>query len=99
MKEYAKDFYMSPAWRHTREAYVKKMKGLCELCLAKGIYKAGDIVHHKIHITPENVGDPSITLSFDNLCLVCRDHHAELHSNKEGARFIFDENGRLILPG
>ena len=63
MKEYARGFYSSKAWKDTREAYKKYRGGLCETCLSKGIYKAGEIVH----------------LSFDNLLLVCRDCHAAEH--------------------
>ena len=90
-------FYQSKRWRQTKDAYISYRKGLCERCLARGLYKTGDIVHHKIHITAETLNDPSVTLNFDNLELVCRDCHAELHSNKEGARFTLDEQGRLIF--
>ena len=97
-KDYAKAFYTSKVWEKTRRGFVKYKGGLCERCLAKGIYNPGVIVHHKIHITPENIGDPSVTLNFDNLELVCRECHADVHSSKEGKRFIIDENGRVIIP-
>ena len=97
-QDYAKAFYTSAAWLKTRRGYFKYRGGLCERCLAKGLYVPGIIVHHKIHITPENIGDPSITLNFDNLELVCRDCHADVHSAKEGKRFIIDENGRVVSP-
>lgn len=96
-KDYAKAFYTSKVWEKTRRVFVKYKGGLCERCLAKGIYNPGVIVHHKIHITPENVGDPSVTLNFDNLELVCRECHADVHSSKEGKRFTIDENGRVIF--
>lgn len=79
MKEYARKFYSSRAWKKTREAYKAYRGGLCERCLAKGQYNAGVIVHHKIYISPENIGNPMVTLSWDNLELVCRACHDEEH--------------------
>lgn len=95
MQDYAKQFYSSKAWKETRRAYTQFKGGLCERCLAKGIYRAGDLVHHKTHITPANINDPNITLSFDNLQLVCRDCHAAIHDKKK-RRYKFDDMGRLI---
>ncbi len=97
MKPYAEAFYKSKTWEKTRAAYISYRKGLCERCLAKGIYSPGVIVHHKTHITPENINDPKITLSFDNLQLVCRNCHADAHSSREGKRFLLDEDGRVIF--
>lgn len=96
MKDYAKTFYKSQAWKDTRNAYAKSKGGLCEVCLAKGIYRSGEIVHHKIHLTPENIADPSVSLNWDNLQLVCRDCHAQLHDNKQ-RRYKLDELGRVIF--
>lgn len=67
---------------------------MCEVCLAKGIYKPGVIVHHKIHLTPELIAQPEITLSFDNLQLLCRDCHALAHRPEK--RYKCDELGRII---
>ena len=94
MKEYAKWFYLSQVWKDTRDNYVRSVGGLCEECLKDGIVTAGVIVHHKIHITPENIHDENITLSHDNLKLVCRDCHAKEHRNKK--RYSVDELGRII---
>ena len=94
MKEYARSFYLSPAWRNCRDAYAKRVGGLCERCLAKGLYTPGEIVHHKVHITPENITDEHITLSFDNLELLCRDCHADEHA-KIGKRYRVDEFGKV----
>lgn len=94
MKDYAKEFYKSKTWQDCRAAYIRQARGLCEVCLAKGIYKAGDTVHHKTHITPRNIHDPNITLSFDNLQLLCRDCHAAIHSGKV-IRYKVDEMGRI----
>ena len=96
MKDYAKTFYKSQAWKDTRNAYAKSKGYLCEVCLAKGIYRSGEIVHHKIHLSPENIADPSVSLNWDNLQLVCRDCHAQLHDNKQ-RRYKLDELGRVIF--
>ena len=76
-------FYDSEAWKNCREAYRKSKGGLCELCLKNGIVKAGRIVHHKIHLDADNIGDPNVTLNWDNLELVCMDCHAAEHGNKK----------------
>ena len=102
MKEYAKTFYKSEAWKKCREAYAKSKGELCEVCLSKGFYVPGEIVHHKIHITPKNILDPNVTLDWKNLQLVCRRCHAEIHhrnDTQQGRRYEVDSFGRaIILP-
>lgn len=97
MKDYAKGFYKSQAWKKCRAAYARSVGGLCEICLGKGIVKAGEIVHHKVHINPDNIGDPNVILDWTNLQLVCRDCHAEQHGG--GRRYRVDEMGRVIIGG
>lgn len=58
--------------------------GLCERCLAKGLYTPGKVVHHKIHLTPENISDPRVALGWENLQLLCQDCHAAVHRRKIG---------------
>lgn len=96
MKPFAERFYKGKAWQKTREAYWQYRQGLCEICLSKGIIKPCEIVHHKIELTPDNITDPTIALSFDNLQAVCRDCHADLH-NKSLRRYKIDELGRVII--
>ena len=93
-RDFAKPFYHSPEWKHCQAEYVKASHGLCEVCLQKGIITPGVIVHHKIHLTPENIEVPEITTGFGNLMLVCRDCHARLH--KPERRYKVDELGRVI---
>ena len=95
MKDFARQFYSSDTWKETRKAYKKSVGGLCELCLAEGRYTPGDIVHHKIHLTPGNISNPGIALDWGNLQLVCRDHHAQIHS-KQG-RYMIGENGKVTI--
>lgn len=97
MKDFATTFYTSRAWANTRAAYRKSVGGLCERCLANGLIVPGEIVHHKVHITPQNIYDPSITLSFDNLELVCRECHAIEHGAHR-KRYKVDEFGRVTAP-
>lgn len=95
-REYAQHLYSSQAWANCRNAYRSKVGGLCEVCASKGLIVPGEIVHHKIHLTPANVDDPKIALNFDNLQLVCRDCHAEIHKRKK--RYKVDEYGRVYVP-
>ena len=95
MKDYARQFYSSKAWQRTRESYAKSKRNLCEVCLAKGIITPAEIVHHKIELTPQNITDPSITLSFDNLQCVCRECHAAAHGARQ-TRWKVDDFGRVF---
>ena len=97
MREFAAAFYKSKAWKDCRAAYIRRVGGLCERCLERGVYRAGEIVHHKVYITPETVGDPSVLLSFGNLELLCRECHGEEHGRLK-KRYRFDEDGRCVCP-
>lgn len=98
MKEYAKAFYKSAAWKHTQAAYKSKMGGLCERCRANGMISPGVIVHHKTYLTPENIYNPSIALAFDNLELLCQACHNQEHTGIV-RRYKVDELGRVISEG
>lgn len=72
---------------------------MCEICLQKGVYSPAYIVHHKIHLTSENINDESITLDWSNLQAVCKPCHDEIHNycgRKTTKRYEIDENGRVI---
>lgn len=86
-------FYKSRAWEKCRADYVKKVGGLCERCLSMGIYNAGKIVHHKKELTPENYKDPSVSLNFDNLMLLCHSCHEQVHRGMK--RYSFDAEGNV----
>lgn len=72
------------------------------LCCRCG--RPAEEVHHKIHLTPRNIGDVSITMNMDNLECLCKDCHFKEHENdkKRGRTlgkdyaYTFDENGMLI---
>lgn len=95
MKEYAKHFYKSIKWQDCRNAYSTSVGGLCERCLKAGEYTPGEIVHHKIPITPENINNPEITLSWDNLELLCRDCHSLVHNGSK-RRYKVDAYGHVV---
>lgn len=102
MQEWKQKFYGSQAWKVTRENYKKHVNGLCEKCLIKGLYVPGEIVHHKKHLTALNVNDPSVSLAFDKLELLCRKCHAEEHPEvyrrkKYEKRYEINEFGGIIL--
>ena len=96
MKTFAEKFYKSQAWKNTRDQFMRSRGGLCELCWANGIAKAGEIVHHKVELTPDNINDVNIALGWDNLQLVCRECHAKYHDRRQ-RRYKLDELGRVII--
>ncbi len=93
MKDFARQFYSSAAWKGCRGAYASSKRGLCEVCLSKGLYVPAEIVHHKIELTPDNIDDPNITLNWNNLQCLCRECHAAAHGSQK--RWKVDENGRV----
>ena len=91
-KEFAKDFYSSKAWLKCREGYIKSVFGLCEKCGKKGY-----IVHHIVPITAENINNPDITLSWNNLMYLCTSCHNIIHGKEMNRRrAVFDEQGNMI---
>ncbi len=67
------------------------------MCLEQGIYTKAEIVHHKTFITPENINDVNITLNWDNLIALCREHHSLVHGAHKGRRYMVDEEGNVII--
>lgn len=96
MKDFAKGFYKSRTWQRTRDAYCASRGGLCEDCLTQGRYTVGVIVHHMKELTPDNIGDPGISLAWDNLRLLCRDCHGKRHSTTP-KRYKVDESGHVVV--
>lgn len=98
MREFAKAFYESPAWRRTRAYILKRDAGLCVHCGEPGV-----IVHHKIELTPRNIDDPAIALGEDNLETVCRTCHALIHEGTpplaDGLAFDADGNNMSRIVG
>lgn len=93
MREFAREFYLSKEWRETRTYIVQRDHGLCVKCGA-----LGRIVHHKEHLTPQNIHNPAIALGEDNLELLCRNCHALAHASDlpTDCGLMFDEDGNLV---
>ena len=89
-------FYTSHAWRKCRASFLKECGGLCQICLSKGLIEPATQVHHKIHLTADNVNDPAVTLSHKNLMALCESCHAEQHRTK---RWRCDALGHINLGG
>ena len=101
-RNFAKPFYNSPEWQKVRQAVLMRDRFLCVKC-----GKPAEEVHHKKHLTPENIGDPRITMNMDNLISLCKDCHFEEHRGEHGQGrkagqfrdeypYEFDVNGMLI---
>ena len=96
MRDFAKTFYKSQAWKNCRDRYARQVGGLCERCLENGMIVSGEIVHHKIHLNPANISDESVTLNPDNLVSLCRECHKARHGAREH-RYKVDELGRVEI--
>lgn len=70
--------------------------GMCERCFSRGVFRPAKVVHHIEHVTPENVNDPHVTLSYDNFQRLCQDCHAAVHAGGEESRVTFDEFGNVV---
>lgn len=101
-RDFAYSFYNSKRWKNTRNAYMKSVSNLCEKCRAAGLIVPAEIVHHKVHIEPDTINDPNVSLSWDNLQALCRNCHAAVHEaeynkNKTPSRYSIDENGNVTI--
>lgn len=81
---WARKFYSSKTWQDCRNEYAKRARHLCEDCLRRGIYRPGEIVHHKIELDPITIEKPEVALNFENLELLCRECHAKRHDIQGG---------------
>lgn len=85
-------FYKSDRWHLARSIIIARANGLCEKCGAPGLE-----VHHKIHLTVDNVDDVSISINPGNLIYLCKDCHNEVHGRfKSKVDYKFDENGNVV---
>ena len=93
MRDNARRFYDSTAWRKTQAAFIASKHYTCERC-----GRAARIVHHKVYITLQNIDDVNITLSWDNLQALCLPCHNTEHGHGVGLTdgIRFDEQGNLV---
>ena len=99
-RAFAKQFYDSEEWAGVRKAALIRDGYLCVKC-----GNPAEEVHHIIHLTPENIGDPKVTMNLDNVISLCKDCHFAQHrkDKADGIRkkhgiplYHFDENGYLV---
>ena len=91
-KDYATQFYNSRAWIKCRDGFMGSKGYICERCGGLAY-----ICHHIIHITPANIHDPNITLSWDNLMALCVEDHNNIHGSTSTAEgLMFDSRGNLV---
>lgn len=95
-REQIKSFYKTKAWQRCRDGYAASVGGLCERCKANGMIVSGEIVHHKIHLNARNVMDESVALNWDNLELLCRKCHGDMHRTV-ARRYTLEKNGHVHI--
>ncbi|MFT9056937.1 MAG: HNH endonuclease signature motif containing protein [Ethanoligenens sp.] len=92
-RPFAEYFYKSKRWRKCRDGFMQSRHFICERCGQRAT-----VAHHKVHIIPDNINDPGITLSWDNLQALCADCHAKVHGNGTGVPdgYAFDAEGNMV---
>lgn len=99
MKPWAERFYNSDAWRACRDSFLKSKGYLCERCSTPDDPHIAKIAHHKTYLTAQNVNDPRISLSWENLEALCQDcHNKEHHRAERAKRYTFDAEGNILPP-
>ena len=78
MKPWAEQFYNSEAWHACRDAFLQSKGYLCERCSTPHNPVVAKIAHHKTYLTKQNVNDPNIALSWNNLEALCQDCHNKI---------------------
>ena len=102
-KSFSKPFYNSKEWEKVRAYCLMRDQYTCQDC-----GRPAQEVHHKVHLTEHNIGNPAIALNPDNLVSLCRDCHFARHRgdqvagrNKHAAGVLpeitFDENGNAVV--
>lgn len=87
-----KKFYNSKQWRRVGKYVIKLKKGICEEC-----GRRGNEVHHIIPLTNQNVDNPKISLSVENLQLLCTScHNAKRSKSYLREDVVFSKDGELL---
>ena len=96
---FASWFYVTRAWRETREAVLAERGYLCERCHAQGRIEPATEVHHIRPLTRQNMHDPDIALNPDNLMALCTRCHDEIHAEMAGRqkRYTVGADGSVEL--
>jgi len=82
MAEYSKlkTFYAGKRWHDFRLMLIAERGPVCQRCRRVVTTPLDLIGHHNTELTPENVGNPRISLNPDNVILVCHSCHDEIHN-------------------
>lgn len=90
-KAFAKSFYNSKEWAATR-TYILKRDGYH--CTEPGCPNTATEVHHIIELTPENIGNPAITMSETNLRSLCHECHQRITKQMKTC----EQKGNVLVP-
>ena len=96
-REFSRAFYKSSAWQSCRASYIRSKGGLCEDCLQRGLITPGAEVHHIVELTPDNIGNPAVTLSWGTLRLLCHNCHTKRHARSTGRRYSIDQQTGAVV--
>ena len=94
-RELRRKAYNSTAWRNLRLAHIKN-EPLCQRCLAKGIVKPADHVHHKVSPFRNGEIDWGLLLDQDNLESICAECHGEEHGREESPEETIEKLEALL---
>jgi 5-methylcytosine-specific restriction endonuclease McrA len=86
-------FYDSKQWRKLSKAFLLSKNYICERCGSPA-----ELVHHKLHLTADNMSNPAVSLNPDLLEALCQNCHNNEHFGSGGAvlsGLAFDNNGDL----
>lgn len=96
-KEFSKRFYNSQRWQKTRAAFLSAHP-YCNRHELAGVIVPAEHVHHVIELDEENIKDPEITLSWDNLEALCHECHTKEHTAAAQCDdgLFFDSDGNIL---
>lgn len=96
-KDWAKAFYKSQAWQALRKLALIRDGFTCRICGARATE-----VDHIRELTPDNIGDVSVSLNINNLQSLCHDCHTVKTMIDKGTLqpdcddgYYFDADGNL----
>ena len=97
-KSWARAFYRSQAWRAIRRRALIRDGFTCRICGAR----ATEVDHIK-ELTPDNIKDPKVSLSLDNLQSLCHECHTVKTMEDKGVisldcdiEYYFDQDGNIV---
>ena len=92
-ESWAARLYNSKAWRDLRRRLIIEAQYKCTICGANHLLDPHHLIgHHQCVLTPNNVNDPAISLNPDNVEIICKQCHDQMHQ-----RFGFNNNRNVYL--